>query len=144
MRVELPFGITLRTYYEDTDMAEVVYYANYLKFYERARTEYLRQLGLENRKTKELHGGVFVVAECHVKYLKPALMDDLLTVRIDSIQTGRASGNFFQSIWRSTLSADKATSPSLEQISSAKIRIGYIDSKTGRPQELPQALLALG
>ncbi len=134
MRVELPFEITLRTYYEDTDMAGVVYYANYLKFFERARTEWLRQLGIENRHTKESVGGVFVVVECHVKYLRPAVMDDLLTVKIDSVRAGRASAWFNQSIWR-----EKNNSP--EQLCNATVKVGYIDVATHRPQPLPSALI---
>ncbi len=134
MRVELPFEITLRTYYEDTDMAGVVYYANYLKFFERARTEWLRQLGIENRHTKESVGGVFVVVECHVKYLRPAVMDDLLTVKIDSVRAGRASAWFNQSIWR-----EKNNLP--EQLCNATVKVGYIDVATHRPQPLPSALI---
>jgi acyl-CoA thioester hydrolase len=130
MRVELPFEITLRTYYEDTDLAGVVYYANYLRFFERARTEWLRQLGIQNRQMKETNGGVFVVAECHVKYLKPAVMDDLLTIRIDSVQAGRASANFNQSIWR----ANEAL------LCTAKVRIAYMDATTQRLRVLPDEL----
>jgi acyl-CoA thioester hydrolase len=135
MRVELPFEITLRTYFEDTDMAGVVYYANYLKFFERGRTEYLRQLGLENRHAKAVDGGVFVVAQCQIKYLKPALMDDLLTVRIDQVLSGRASATFTQSIWRTV-----DTNP--QNLCNAVVKVGYVDSVHFRPKLIPEDIFS--
>ncbi len=70
----------VRVYYEDTDAAGIVYYANYLKFVERARTEWLRALGLDHRTLAERHGVRFAVRRCVVDYRRPAQLDDLLTV----------------------------------------------------------------
>ncbi len=70
----------VRVYYEDTDAAGIVYYANYLKFVERARTEWLRDLGLDHRTLEERHGVRFAVRRCVVDYRRPARLDDLLTV----------------------------------------------------------------
>lgn len=73
-------SITLRVYYEDTDLAGIVYYANYLKFIERARTEWVRALGVDQSRLKAEQGLVFAVRRVEADYLKPALFDDLLTV----------------------------------------------------------------
>ena len=72
--------ITVRVYYEDTDMGGIVYYANYLKFFERGRTELLRSAGIENSKLLTDDGVAFVVSECQIRFLKGAVMDDLLDV----------------------------------------------------------------
>jgi len=71
---------TLRVYWEDTDAGGVVFYANYLKFFERARTEWLRSLGLGQRELRETTGGMFVVSETSVRYLRPSRLDDELLV----------------------------------------------------------------
>ena len=70
----------IRVYYEDTDSGGVVYYANYLKFAERGRTEFLRRMGFENKSLKESKGILLVVRHIEADYLKPAALDDLLTV----------------------------------------------------------------
>ncbi|AUH64673.1 tol-pal system-associated acyl-CoA thioesterase [Paracoccus zhejiangensis] len=72
--------ITLRVYYEDTDLAGIVYYANYLKFIERGRTDWLRDLGVDQSALKEREGVVFAVRRVEADYLSPALFDDLLVV----------------------------------------------------------------
>ena len=74
------FTHPIRVYWEDTDAGGIVFYANYLKFFERARTEWLRALGIEQRNLKETSGGMFVVAETTVKYLRSARLDDQLQV----------------------------------------------------------------
>lgn len=73
-------SLSIRIYWEDTDAGGIVYYANYLKFAERARTEALRALGLEQQKLREEHGILMVVARCEIDYKRPAKLDDLLTV----------------------------------------------------------------
>jgi acyl-CoA thioester hydrolase len=82
-----PHRMAMRVYYEDTDAAGIVYYANYLKFAERGRTEMLRSLGFGHRKMREETGVVFTVRRCAVEYHAPARLDDLLTVetRIEAI-----------------------------------------------------------
>ena len=73
---ERGFSWPIRVYWEDTDAGGIVFYANYLKFFERARTEWLRSLGIEQQRLKEASGGMFVVAETTLKYLHPARLDD--------------------------------------------------------------------
>lgn len=70
----------LRVYYEDTDAGGIVYYANYLRFFERGRTEYLRAVGVDHRELRRDHGLIFAVRSCNVEYLAPALLDDSLQV----------------------------------------------------------------
>ena len=74
------FEHAVRVYWEDTDAGGIVFYANYLKFFERARTEWLRNLGIGQQVLREQTGGMFVVSETHVKYLQSAKLDDLLCI----------------------------------------------------------------
>ena len=90
----------LRVYYEDTDAAGVVYYANYLKFAERARTEALRQLGWGQSQMKAQHGVVFVVHQCAAKFLQPARLDDALVVHTAVQRLGRARLSMLQKLYR--------------------------------------------
>lgn len=73
--------IQYRVYYEDTDAQDVVYYANYLKFFERARTDFLREKNINQRELKEQENLMFVVANCQIDYKKPAMLDNLVTVK---------------------------------------------------------------
>ncbi|MEZ5676001.1 MAG: tol-pal system-associated acyl-CoA thioesterase [Thalassovita sp.] len=77
--------MNIRVYYEDTDMAGIVYYANYLRYIERARSEWVRELGIDQRELKE-NGLVFVVRRVEADYLAPARLDDLLTVETETTQ----------------------------------------------------------
>lgn len=92
------FVLPVRVYYEDTDAGGVVYYANYLKFAERARTEMLRHLGIENTAMQERHGLAFVVRHIDVEYLRPARLDDLLEVHLELTKVGGASLDGVQAI----------------------------------------------
>ncbi len=78
--------LPIRVYYEDTDMAGIVYYANYLRYIERARSEWVRELGIDQREMKEADGLVFVVRRVEADYLSPARLDDLLTVETETVQ----------------------------------------------------------
>ncbi|MBR9652656.1 tol-pal system-associated acyl-CoA thioesterase [Thalassovita aquimarina] len=78
--------LPIRVYYEDTDMAGIVYYANYLRYIERARSEWVRELGIDQREMKEADGLVFVVRRVEADYLAPAKLDDLLTVETETVQ----------------------------------------------------------
>lgn len=130
----------VRVYWEDTDAGGVVYYANYLKFMERARTEWLRTLGFDQEGLRSEGEGMFVVAETSLRYLQPARLDDVLTVTVTLLERGRASVAFLQQIWRGeTL------------LNEGRIRIGWVQTvlpeapgaeprlKTGR---IPQRILA--
>lgn len=78
--------LPIRVYYEDTDMAGIVYYANYLRYIERARSEWVRELGIDQREMKEADGLVFVVRRVEADYLSPARLDDLLVVETETVQ----------------------------------------------------------
>lgn len=95
-----PHLYPIRVYYEDTDAAEVVYYANYLKFAERARTEALRQSGINQSALFNEHKIGFVVRRCIVDFFKPAKLDDLLTIETSLHDIGRVSMNMKQDIKR--------------------------------------------
>ncbi|MBP6781246.1 MAG: YbgC/FadM family acyl-CoA thioesterase, partial [Ottowia sp.] len=84
------FEFPIRIYWEDTDAGGIVFYANYLKFFERARTEWLRALGIHQRTLREQSGGMFVVADAALKYLRPARLDDELVVTAQLQEAGRA------------------------------------------------------
>ncbi len=86
-----PSSFQVRVYYEDTDAGGIVYYANYLRFAERARTEMLRQIGIEQSDLLLQEGIAFAVRSCQVEYLKPARLDDLLTIDTQLEDIGKAS-----------------------------------------------------
>tara|TARA_B100000315_G_scaffold259435_1_gene315495 strand:+ start:8111 stop:8566 length:456 start_codon:yes stop_codon:yes gene_type:complete len=92
--------LPIRVYYEDTDSGGVVYYANYLNYAERARTEFLREIGSEHQDTKEKYGVGFVVRTCNAEYLKPAQLDDLLEVETEILAVRGASIQMRQSVTR--------------------------------------------
>ena len=122
--------IGVRVYYEDTDAAGIVYYANYLRFIERGRTEFLRALGHDqNQLMKE--GVAFAVRSLSVDYLKPARLDDLLTVETAIATLGRAQLTFGQRILRGE-----------ELLLDVKIRIACIDPTAGRPIPSPRPIRA--
>jgi len=115
-----------RVYWEDTDGGGVVYYANYLKFMERARTEWLRSLGHQQHEIAEKFGFVFAVREAHVNYLKPARLDDDLEVSCLPVPEGRASIRFKQVITRDDT-----------RIADGEVRVVCVDAKSFRPRALP-------
>lgn len=99
---ERAFRWPVRVYYEDTDAGQVVYHARYLHFMERARTEWLRAIGIEQDVIRERHRVVFVVIESQLKWLKPARFNDQLWVSVENVKVGKASLSFEQRIWRQT------------------------------------------
>jgi acyl-CoA thioester hydrolase len=129
------FRQTLRVYWEDTDATGVVFYANYLKFFERARTEWLRSLGFEQQRMLEDSGAMFVVAATSVRYLRPARLDDLLDVTVTLGNAGLASLNIEQQIWRSSVACD---GPLLAE---GSIRIGCVEYGTFKPRRIPSEIL---
>ena len=90
---------TLRVYWEDTDAGGVVFYANYLKFFERARTEWLRALGHGQEQLRHEEGAMFVVTDTSIRYLQPARLDDLLEVSVKVEHAGRARMTIAQQAW---------------------------------------------
>lgn len=94
------FSWPVRVYYEDTDAGGIVYYANYFKFAERARTEWLRQNGLENSTLKDTSDMLFVVRSCAADYFKPARLDDDLTISVEVLKIGAASIDLIQRVFK--------------------------------------------
>ena len=90
----------LRVYYEDTDMGGVVFYANYLKFMERGRTEWLRAFGINQSVVAAQDQRAFMVTQLDMRYLKPARLDDLLRIESEVTRMGRASLHFYQTVQR--------------------------------------------
>jgi acyl-CoA thioester hydrolase len=123
----------VRVYWEDTDAGGIVFYANYLKFFERARTEWLRHLGIEQQALREATGGMFVVVETQLKYHKPAQLDDLLTVNASLLSKGRSSLVIAQQAWR------KVGEPVL--LCEGTIRIGWVQAASLKPDRIPPSIL---
>ncbi len=122
----------IRVYYEDTDAGGVVFYANYLKFFERARTEMLRAMGYEQDELIANEGIIFVVRSVQVDYLLPARFNELIQVSAEVILAKKASLTFEQLITR----GDDILCKSI-------IRIACLDAKTMRPKAIPENLLEL-
>jgi acyl-CoA thioester hydrolase len=125
-RAGAAFRCTMRVYWEDTDAAGIVFYANYLKFFERARTEWLRGLGFGQEALRTDAGIAFVVSETAVRYRRPARLDDLISVSVDVLHLGQASLEIAQEARR----AD-------ELLADGTIRIGCVELGTFRPCRIP-------
>ena len=134
-----PFSLPVRVYWEDTDAGGVVFYANYLKFFERARTEWLRRLGLNQHTLREQTGGMFVVSSAQIKYHQPARLDDLLTVTAHIEQLGKASVVFAQEAYRHS---DAAHTPNSTLMAAGSIRVGWVHAQTMQPGRIPASVLA--
>ena len=128
------FTFPIRIYWEDTDAGGIVFYANYLKFFERARTEWLRSLGVEQQSLKDESGGMFVVSETQLKYFSPARLDDLLEVTAQTAESGRASLVLTQQAWLNVEGQRKL-------LAEGTIRIGWVDSQTMKPGRIPAKIL---
>ncbi|AAU92521.1 MULTISPECIES: tol-pal system-associated acyl-CoA thioesterase [Methylococcus] len=124
------FGWPVRVYYEDTDAGGVVYYANYLKYMERARTEWLRALGFEQDSLREELGVIFAVRSVQVDYLKPARFNDALRVSADLVEARPASFSFVQRVMRGDVT-----------LCEGRVGIVCLAADSFRPQALPAALL---
>ena len=137
--MQTPFQFPIRIYWEDTDAGGIVFYANYLKFFERARTEWLRALGIEQQALKTEVGGMFVVSETSLKYHRPAQLDDLLTVTAELAEAGRATLTLRQQAWRTISDEQSGQAPQL--LAEGTIRIGWVDSSTLKPGRIPATIL---
>ena len=121
----------LRVYFEDTDAAGIVYYANYLKFMERARSDMLRAIGIDQRAAMDAGQGVYAVADAHIKYRRPARLEDALTVRSALTGIGAATATIHQRVMRGE-----------EVLADATIVAAFL-SPDGRPRRQPKAWLDL-
>ena len=128
------FAWPARVYYEDTDSGGVVYYANYLKFFERARTEWLRAAGISQQALAESDGVMFVVRSAAIDYHATAKLDDELNVTVAVERLGRASVQFVQEAWR-------MTGTQRELLTTGRIKVGSIDTSTLRPAAIPNHVL---
>ena len=160
----MSFKHNVRVYWEDTDAGGIVFYANYLKFLERARTEWLRSLGIGQHKLKTDLGGMFVVSETHMKYLAPAVLDDELEIHTFVTEKGRTSLTLEQKAYRlnappllndnlqdefsgpdnynvENIKKNKiykvVTNSNLTLLCTGVIRIGWINVQSGRPTRIP-------
>lgn len=134
----MPFEFPVRIYWEDTDAGGIVFYANYLKFFERARTEWLRSLGIGQQQLREQTGGMFVVTDARLRYLRPARLDDELIVTAQLQETGRASLTIVQ---QALLNNEQAPNQPRVLLSEGTIRIGWVDAASMRPARIPSTLL---
>ncbi len=124
------FEWPLRVYIEDTDVGGVVFYANYLKFFERARTEWLRSLGVSQQMLMDEYSQIFVVGRLSVDYIKSARLDDALRITVEVERMGKASVHFSQEAWcGETL------------LASARIQIVSVSLPQMRPVAIPSGIL---
>jgi acyl-CoA thioester hydrolase len=128
------FRHTLRVYWEDTDAGGVVFYANYLKFFERARTEWLRGAGFEQERLRSDAAIVFVVTDTSVSYRRPARLDDLIELSVEPLAIGGASMTLVQQAWR-TEGAERVL------LCECRIRIGCVHAGTFKPCRIPTQIL---
>jgi acyl-CoA thioester hydrolase len=120
----------LRVYYEDTDAGGIVYYANYLRFAERARTEYLRSVGANHRTLMAEDDIAFTVRQCAVDYMQPAYLDDALTVHTRFLEVGGAS-----------LRAEQTVKRDADDLVRLLVRLACVGND-GKPKRMPQSLRA--
>jgi len=124
-----PFFWPIRVYYEDTDAGGVVFYANYLGFMERARTEWLRALGFEQPEMAAKDGVLFVVHAVNIKYLRPSRFNDSLQVTVEVVNVGGSRIRFLQQVLRGN-----------EEIARAEVEVVCVGTDTLRPARMPEAL----
>ena len=125
------FNWQVRVYYEDTDAAGIVFYANYLRYMERARTEWLRSIGYEHDMLKNTHGILFAVKNLSIDYIKPARLDELLTVT-SSLLSKRGASLMFQQ----TIKNDNA-----ELLTRAEVKVACLNASTLKASAMPEELL---
>lgn len=124
------FSFPVRIYYEDTDAGGIVYYANYLKFAERARSEFLRFLGIDQQKDLEENGSGFVVRSCHIEYLQSAVLNDDLTVTCRIADLGAVRAVIHQKIMRGDA-----------VLAELEVKVVYMNVRTHRPTRIPQMMV---
>jgi acyl-CoA thioester hydrolase len=142
-RVITLHSIRVRVYYEDTDAGGIVYYANYLRFFERARTDWLRAAGISHQEMAQVEGLNLVVRDCAVQYLRPARLDDLLTVEVGlanpETDVGRASLRFSQRAVLVDQGAASAAAGGAETVlATGTVRVACMDRISGKPVALPR------
>jgi acyl-CoA thioester hydrolase len=124
-----PFSWPVRVYYEDTDTGGIVYYANYLKFFERARTEWLRNFGLNQDKLAQEEGLIFVVHRATLYFLRPARLDDMLEVTVEPLKIAGVYVELAQEARRNG-----------ELLARAEVRVACLRQRDRKPAAIPQLL----
>ena len=132
------FQWPIRVYWEDTDAGGIVFYANYLKFFERSRTEWLRSLGIEQQSLKDSTGCMFVVTDATIRYHRPARLDDELIVTASMMQIGRASMIIKQ---QALLKTEQTADRPATLLCEGTIRIGWVHGASLQPRRLPASVL---
>ena len=132
------FSWPARVYWEDTDGGGIVYYANYLRYLERARTEWLRSLGFSQQQLARDPGIVFAVVSVNIDYHRPAKLDDELVVTCEPSVEGAATIRFAQRIHRKD-AGESASNPGTV-LAEASVRVACVDASTLRPRRLPDFL----
>ena len=132
MTDQKPFEWPVRVYYEDTDAQGVVYYANYFRFLERARTEWLRSLGVDMVALQAQERRIFVVAEVQVRFIAPARLSDELLVTARLVNLTRVSFDIEQKIYRGNTDG--------ELLIDGNVKAAYLDADTMRPKRIPSSL----
>jgi acyl-CoA thioester hydrolase len=137
------FEHAIRVYWEDTDAGGIVFYANYLKFFERARTEWLRSLGVSQQVLKESLGGMFVVTHTQMQFRRPARLDDQIVVTAALSERGQASLVIQQTARLAPPSPlpSTGTAPDATLLCDGSIRIGWVNVQTLKPARIPVAIL---
>jgi len=125
------YRLPIRVYIEDTDAGGIVYYVNYLKYFERARTELIRSLGVDKTAVME-DGSVFVVTSAAIDYHAPARLDDQLEAVAEVVGSGAATIEFRQSVLRSGI-----------ELASGQVRVALTDGASGKPKRMPKKLREL-
>lgn len=129
------FAWPIRVYYEDTDSSGVVYHANYLRFLERARTEWLRALGFSQEALRHVYGIAFTVADLNVVFRRPARLDDLLHIRVRAADVRRASFGLVQRI--DLVDAAAGTAP----MTIAQVTVACVNAASFKPRAVPRPVL---
>ena len=127
----LEYRLPIRVYIEDTDAGGIVYYVNYLKYFERARTELIRSLGVDKTAVME-DGSVFVVTSAEIDYHAPARLDDQLEAVAEVVSRGAATIEFRQSVVRSGI-----------ELANGQVRVALTDGASGKPKRMPKGLREL-
>ena len=123
------FSWPVRIYYEDTDAGGIVYYANYLKFFERARTEWLRRLGLNQDKLAEEQGLIFVVRRALLEFASPARLDDMLELTVEPVKVARVYVDLVQE-----------ARCGMQLLARAEIRVACLNQRSFKPAAIPQSV----
>ncbi len=137
-----PFSLPVRVYYEDTDAGGVIYYANYLRFFERCRAEWLRQTGFDQGTLLREYGVAFVVRAVGIEYLAPGRLDDLLDIGLEVEKIGRAQIVFRHRVWRREENGETSSEKNggTRELVSATVQVVCVALEAMKSTALPAAL----